>query len=281
MSILKGQMETHEGDILYPKTSFDMVEGVPNLASPNLLINSDFKSGIINQKGQTLYDVVEWDNIYTIDMWSKTSKAKVTVSDGYIKVEGTNANGYSYFKQPLSNPLNENCLVAVKTKTVVGNAKIYIEGLSINSGVTITSNDIFTCTSENAKSVFIEVGKIGSVEIEFIKLEKGSAFTGMPVWNEAIELLKCMKKFQVYEGDFISNSASESTYWGCQLPVKMDKKPISTVDSIRKSDYTDVKSNVSEIHCSESKMHFVKLSANYSNSQILTYTKIFLDAYDY
>lgn len=41
-------------------------------------------------------------------------------------------------------------------------------------------------------------GSNKTLNIEYIKLEKGPVFTGMPVWNETLELLKCQRYFQTY-----------------------------------------------------------------------------------
>ena len=72
MAIIKGQMEVETGDVLYPKTSADLVEG--NTPQDNLLINSDFRSGIINQKGQTSYSPPNEVYQYTIDLWRQACK---------------------------------------------------------------------------------------------------------------------------------------------------------------------------------------------------------------
>lgn len=51
-----------------------------NLCNDNLLTNSDFKSGIINQQGKSSYNTL---NKYTIDMW-KLVRGTLTVGSGFI-----------------------------------------------------------------------------------------------------------------------------------------------------------------------------------------------------
>ena len=51
-----------QGDVLFPRTSADMVEGIN---TKQLLLNNDFQ---VNQRGQNIYDYTNKSG-HTVDMW--------------------------------------------------------------------------------------------------------------------------------------------------------------------------------------------------------------------
>ena len=58
-----------------------------SLCNPNLLTNSDFKSGIINQKGQTSYVGTQPKVVYGIDMWRCSNEmTKLEVLTNKIRI---------------------------------------------------------------------------------------------------------------------------------------------------------------------------------------------------
>lgn len=167
---------------------------------PNLLDNADFKSGIINQRGQTVYDFSSSESRqYGIDRWALTA-LKLTVNDGYIKIENTKEKSHS-FVQYFDYAFNEKCTWYVNIK----NAS---EGVYLWCGKTIEDVDYhkigdlgrgdnifqYGGTEETFCSFGISVPAGGSVEIVQCKLEQGDLFTGMPVWSEPLELIKCQQK---------------------------------------------------------------------------------------
>lgn len=169
-----------------------------DLCNDNLLINSDFRSGIINQKKQTSYAGNGSNNFYTIDMWYATKNVTVTVHDGYVNFKN-NSTEINYVIQILNEQPNENYCSAVNVKSIVGTCfsrtqnkdftKLH-EDLNLVKGLNIIS------FNGAVKRTGIYLGANASIDIEFIKLEKGSYFTGMPAWNEADELNKCQYYFE-------------------------------------------------------------------------------------
>ena len=241
MAIIKGQMEVETGDILYPKTSADLVES--NTPQPNLLINSDFRSGIINQKGQTSYSPPNESYQYTIDLWRQACKPanamKTSVLSDCIKVEilGT-STGNAYFEQKLDKTIKEQCILTFKVKSVVGSVKIGLMGEGNNNNlIPITEVGVYHVTHTNVISAMVFfTQKNTSVEIEYMKLEKGSFFTGMPTWNYEDELLKCLQYATVikaYTGVYTGRLDGTRCTFSIPYPVKMKNKPTINLTNLR------------------------------------------------
>lgn len=155
----------------------------PMTPQDNLLTNSDFSSGIINQKGQTSYNTV---NKYTIDMWMLfKASTSVTVNDGYIT---TNANLLQYIDIPLEAG---DYTVAVK---VGSNIRTYTFKNFTGARMSQNLEDIgFSIAYDNPRNklVFELYALNQNRNIYFVKLEKGSHFTGMPKWDQILEEYKC------------------------------------------------------------------------------------------
>src|SRR5699024_3147537 len=81
----------------------DIIQNGYMTPQDNLLINSDFRSGIINQKGQTSYTKgsEDWYKSYSIDMWALQRGVQLNVNDGNISVKCTNSNEPGYLLQKL------------------------------------------------------------------------------------------------------------------------------------------------------------------------------------
>lgn len=66
MAILKGQLETHEGDVLYPKTSYDQIANPPEI--PKYDLASTSKSGLVNKLPGGTGHILRSDNTWqTVD----------------------------------------------------------------------------------------------------------------------------------------------------------------------------------------------------------------------
>lgn len=254
MSILKGQMETHEGDILYPKTSFDMVEGVPNLASPNLLINSDFKSGIINQRGSQTYNVVDK---YSIDRWILWNRnIELSVQSGYIRLKKTAASVDLLIIQLIdfedAKNIPEKMCITFRAKASTNlKFELYETGRTVNLTTQWQTLSIPFTKSEiplkeiNGSVVTVyfggknptslsngDVAAGTTIDVEFIKLEEGSHFTGMPIYNPSLEFIKCCRYYRSFDIDekHVSTNASGSTFYIMfDTDVPMYKKPTTQV----------------------------------------------------
>lgn len=191
-----------EGDE-YGAKDINELNGIVNvLAQDNLLTNSDFKSGIINQKGKTSYVVGTSSYIYTIDMW-KTKGMTVTVNANSVTIK--NSSGSSQVFQQIFTKPSDDYMAVVNVLSVTGNT--YIDINNVKSSKLIQGLNNFEYTGEIG-FFSIRVDNGATIQIEFMKLEKGSFFTGMPVWNEASELLKCKSKFRKIPQSFFGYGMS-------------------------------------------------------------------------
>lgn len=236
---------THNHNTLYSKI-LDGSNGLFNgnmTPQPNLLINSDFRSGIINQKGQTSYSPPNESYQYTIDLWRQACRPanamKTSVLSDYIKVEmlGT-STGDAFFEQKLDKTIKEQCILTFKVKSVVGSVRIGLMGESNNNNLmTITKAGLYHVTHTNVISAMVYfTQKNTSVEIEYMKLEKGSFFTGMPVWDKGLELLKCLQYATVikaYTGVYTGRLDGTRCTFLIPYPVKMKNKPTINLTNLR------------------------------------------------
>ena len=178
-----------------------------SLCNPNLLTNSDFKSGIINQKGETTYDFSSQSNgEFTIDMW-KITKMKLIVksTEGTIRIENSDTTSHSISHNHFDKPL-------INTHTFYANVKNVSEGCYMwfynrETGATyeqsenlVSGDNVWTWSPSQPGDIIVNFGISipagGYIELYQCKLEKGQYFTGMPAWNEADELNKCQYYFE-------------------------------------------------------------------------------------
>lgn len=167
-----------------------------DIQMPNLLDNADFKSGIINQRGKSTYTTNN-KTIYTIDRW-KTHYGTVRVNSGHVKFTNTDSAGNRTFYQTIGNQGYDTYTLYVNVREITGSASI--------SMMDVSEQNILTRALNKGDNVFTAIGNVGSIrffctpsssiEIYQVKLEKGSVFTGMPVWNEAEEMNKCLYYFE-------------------------------------------------------------------------------------
>ena len=176
-----------------------------NSSNPNLLDNADFKSGIINQRGKEEYNygvtTGATGNKDTIDRWISNC-TKVSVENGKIHIEYDNSTAYSYLQQKLSSVCDGDYTLYVKVSNVTeGSMFIAFDG-NQSDKLDISDDGEYVHTFKNVNNqdllvLFVGTGFKG--DIECIKLEKGSVFTGMPQWNETDELLKCKRYLRIYD----------------------------------------------------------------------------------
>ena len=251
-----------------------------SLVGENLLINSDFRNGVINQKGATSYTTL---NQYGIDMWllRSNSTVKLDVQTGSVKISATTnmiqfvelESGEKYHLSAyFDNQLYELDFIAGST--------------------TATENDYLTSYRDTEKQKQV-IGIREGVEktIQFIKLEKGSRFTGMPVWNEAEELLKCQRYlFSCYKiSGYGFETGGGNVHIYVNIPTPMKKQGTirvgSTLQVIGDGAYKTL--TISGVNVSSQDNNLVILSGVISEAGNLNTVKIFelnnftLDTYDY
>ena len=183
-----------------------------SLCNPNLLMNSDYRSGIINQKGQTSYTKgsEDWGKMYSIDMWALQRGVQLNVNDGNISVKCTNSSEPGYLLQKLDYV--GKATAAINIQSIIGEVSLetaYGEYELLKKGLNIITYDFGFEQSQGWFSMRISEG--ATVVIDYMKLEKGSYFTGMPVWNNSEELTKCMACFRILDLSF-TGGLSNGTY---------------------------------------------------------------------
>lgn len=251
-----------------------------SLQRENLLINSDFRYGVINQKGLRNYEM----SGYLIDLWrSINANGKLVINSGSITL--TTSNQYSaQFMQPVYyNMLNERVTIAVEVKNIVGTVYLNLLGTNkaLQKGLNVYTYNITQniAVGNGFQYFYFSMGSGSSVEIEFIKLEQGNIFTGMPVWNYTLELMKCYRYFQIYEGSFIQSLTSGTYFFGQQLRIMMSKDPSVKVRRLNSGNGSDISSKVKSIVCYKNLFDYIVLSSSHNEIQIRGSFE--LDAYDY
>ena len=208
----------------------------------NLLINSDFRSGVINQKGQTTYDFSsETTSKLNIDMWVIT-KMKLNVCDGYIRIENNDTTSHS-LSQNFSKQFSGKHLWYVNVKSVTDGAYLWtykklgepdyyrIGDLTHGENAFVYGNDALSF-----QNFGISIPAGGYIELYNCKLEKGKLFTGMPAWNEGLELLKCLQYATVikaYTGVYTGRLDGTRCTFLIPYPVKMKNKPTINLTNLR------------------------------------------------
>lgn len=196
----------------------------------NLLTNSDFKSGIINQKGQTSYGYVD-KPLLTIDMWLSYG---VNVAIDVTNVRVVNRQTSARTLRQYINGDSGVYTVYVNVKTISGNVYVNLNNDTSKNKKLVQGENIFQITvlsTETLKSLALYLEANADVYIYSIKLEKGSHFTGMPAWNEGVEFAKCINKYRFELNNYYP--IYKITGNKAIIPINhngMDKKPSVIVD---------------------------------------------------
>lgn len=197
---------------------------IPNwgsLCNPNLLTNSDFKNGIVNQKGQTGYTVLDQ---YSIDMWQIVDQGSLTVQEKTIT---TSANMNQYIDGRLEN--GSYCTTINVNGIVHSSVFNDFQGdyMDINVGPCRASLYYDSARNKTLFKFYPNSDKI----IHFMKLEPGEHFTGMPPWNRVSELEKCKERFlfvpTVFNGYVDENG---KIFISCEDSRKLVKQPSLIID---------------------------------------------------
>lgn len=267
---------------------------IPNwgsLGNPNLLMNSDYRSGIINQKGITSLDKSDGSTELGIDGWILYG-INIAVGTNYV----TFANRTSAI-HTVQQPLDIKGLKAGDKVTfyascfnITGNVYIYMTGLDAQKKKLSNGDNEFTFTLTSAlERFYIELEPNAVVSFNCKKLEIGEHFTGMPCWNYAMELLKCQNKFEVKSipcfaigGTFQQFHATESaSYFFCGDYTWIEKDKIPTVEVKEISTNEGVISNVSVTAISITKNGCSGFRSNIPIGRPYLLLKCWIDAYNY
>lgn len=182
----------------------------------NLLINADFKRGIINQRGQTSY-VATNKTTFTIDRW-KIYYGTVKVNDGYVKYTNTDSDDNRAFDQYLGNQGDDTYTLYVNVRGISGSASVQMMDESAQNIITkeLTIGDNVLTATGNVGLIRFFCTPGSSIEIYQVKLEKGLTYTGMSPWNKTEEMNKCIACFEVRTIVGIALSGDFSQAFGAQ-----------------------------------------------------------------
>lgn len=242
-----------------------------DLCNGNLLINSDFRYGVINQKKQSSYNSVA--RLYGADSWYVFKNSTLEVYENYIKITLPNVlSEVGQVTDILVNTL-DSLTFALKLRNDNTIYKVTFENISStmpNTGNKMSKN-IYGNVSVNLfnfggeLSVFLTSTTNTSIEVQYMKIEKGKYFTGMPIWNKTNELIKCMSRFQIidYVGlNCFPDDISGGQFMGWSFPIEMAKEPSLTVKKIQTMYGQDIPvSNFKEFEAISTK-GFYKLNFN-------------------
>lgn len=225
-----------------------------NVIHDNLLINSDFRERVINQRGKTTYGS-ESAGIYTIDRWIKyNANTEVTVGDGYLRVKSISANILTGLNQPIEffkKILGTTVTLTIKVKDVVGSWSIglarsdypadntnLVPDATSKIAITASGSHQMTVTlQESITDKYLNVALYSSdpssgdyIDIEYIKLEEGSISTIIEPCNINLELIKCKRYFQVIDlSNILLRSNSDGTTLRYVYPLAVNLRSAPSV----------------------------------------------------
>lgn len=243
---------------------------------PNLLINADFKSGIINQRGQTTYAT---GNKVTVDMWRKSSGI-VTVGTNSITYTNTSAIDVGLdqvvdFKGPIT--IYVNATVATGSATLALYSSLEYDTDDLEEYNLTSGENIFHVESGTIKILQIKLRQNSSIVINQVKVEKGSIFTGMPYWNYTEELVKCLRYQKVFYLNTMFNASGTDEYQET-YPFEIELYKTPSVDVLDQGS----KTNVLNIDYFPGNNRLVlSITASGQGHTFITNNKIVLDANQY
>ena len=247
----------------------------------NLLTNSDYRYSVINQKGKLSYSASN-QMTYTIDMW-RIYNGTLSVVNGidYNGWKYSNNTSTEYALEQLVNLQYDTYTLMVDLTDISGNCRIKLWGENdnlINEKAAVDGINILNGTGV-IKKVQLCLAN-GSFVFKKAKLEEGQYYTGMPPWNGTVELIKCMRYFQLFDrAPMYTTTLYNPTYFMVAgFFVPMHKKPSMKVTKILNSNKeTQAQSLVSYIVSNYGLVDFT-ISANIGQ---YGYVSCEFDAYDY
>lgn len=191
----------HNHDSTYSKIkdgSGALLKDAPMTPNDNLLTNSDFRSGIINQKRITSLDKSDGSTELGIDRWILYG-INIAVGTNYVTF-ANRTNTTHTVQQPLDIKglkVGDKVTFYASCFNITGNVYIYMTGLDAQKKKLSNGDNEFTLTLTSAlERFYIELEPNAVVSFNCKKLEIGEHFTGMPAWDESIELTKCRKHYR-------------------------------------------------------------------------------------
>lgn len=239
----------------------------------NLLINSDFRSGIINQKGQTQYVHSSGARTYGIDCWYVTGEnSSMAINDKFLSLNLHNNGDFGCVLN--IDKTNEKYLTFTIQRNLVEAQSVTFDVSTMN-----VAQDYFFDIDENTKlgiyfwdtdnkKAWLYIRRNGIFNIDYMKLERGQEFTGMPPWNYAFEYFKCCRYLYVWYLPEIPshgyNSINNLSYFtGTAFPVPFSSAPTWTVKQLL-MDQVDVSSDLNTINVTPNRCTSISLTGQIS-----------------
>lgn len=161
-----------------------------NLVNDNLLINSDFRNPV-NQRWQMSYwKPSSWT--YSVDRWTHIYNS-VILEDVYIRIyNDSGETGTTFFKQIFERPLEQNdYTVTVNVKEI--NGTVQVEGFD----TLVKGLNVFTIKNTSLSQLQLNLVGESSVELYYIKLERGSIATPFVPRPYGEELALCQRYYLI------------------------------------------------------------------------------------
>ena len=209
---------------------------IPNwksLCNPNLLMNSDYRSGIINQKGITSLDKSDESTELGIDGWILYG-INISVGTNYVTF-ANRTSAIHTVQQPLDIKglkAGDKVTVYVSAFNITGSIYVYLTGLDAQRKKLVNGDNKFTFTlTSEIERFYIQLAPNAVISFNCMKLETGEHFTGMPPWNRVSELEKCKERFlfvpTVFNGYVDENG---KIFISCEDSRKLVKQPSLIID---------------------------------------------------
>ena len=199
MANLIKKIRTSSGD---SQIDYNALANLPTISNPNLLINSDFRNPV-NQRGKTTVSttVGNWTKNYCIDRWYIQNGVTANVQNGYIKLTASASSEYGYFCQPLEQALeNATYTITINAKSVGSGSTVYFKsGTSAYGKALVVGINVIT-VSMSLSSVEIQLHPNSTIELYWIKLERGTTSTAFVPKLYAQEVADCQRYYTKSNG---------------------------------------------------------------------------------
>lgn len=243
----------------------------------NILFNADFLNGeIINQKGEDTYSFKT--NTVTVDGWVTYGPNVDANGSNYLRFVNRQSDMRSV-RQPISGCEAGNYTVMIYVKSVTGNVYVDINKNTVSNYKLVSGVNIFTINkTENLIYFSLNLATGADISIYKMKLEQGTEYTGMPIWNRSEELLKCYRYGYLITAfkTAIRGHTNQLHIFTTPLPVKMNKTPTVTEFNTTGS-YNISNPN----YWADATMFQVSAISNSDNMITININRAFLDAYTY
>lgn len=167
-------------------------------SNPNLLINPDFK---INQRGATSYE----QQGYSVDRWKIWNVTVTPNANEGITVKNDKYTDIGTFLQYLENATEGDSTLSCYVTSVSGTVTMVADD---NSQVVLKQGLNVVHTNKSTKKFTIFLNQGTSITLKWVKLEQGKVATSFVAPNQAEELIKCYRFYQIVNIDMLKISIS-------------------------------------------------------------------------